>query len=121
MTGGEDAKYWQTVLTESKNRGVRAVLMLVCDGLSPCPTVNVAWPQTVVQTCIVPCSQQPALRVPPGLGRRRPRRQVRLRRRRRGTGRQWLNEFSETWGKKGPSITSSRERTPGEAEADGPA
>jgi putative transposase len=35
--GGEGAKYWQTVLTEIKNRGVRDVLMLVCDGLTACP------------------------------------------------------------------------------------
>ncbi|MEV5646602.1 IS256 family transposase [Streptomyces flaveolus] len=52
--GGEGAKYWQTVLTEIKNRGVRDVLMLGCDGLSALPeAVNVVWPQTVVQTCIV--------------------------------------------------------------------
>ena len=52
--GGEGAKYWQTVLTEIKNRGVRDVLMLVCDGLTALPeAVNVVWPQTVVQTCVV--------------------------------------------------------------------
>lgn len=52
--GGEGAKYWQTVLTEIRNRGVRDVLMLVCDGLTALPeAVNAIWPQTVVQTCIV--------------------------------------------------------------------
>ncbi|MEU6012154.1 IS256 family transposase [Streptomyces sp. NPDC047453] len=52
--GGEGAKYWQTVLTEIKNRGVRDVLMLVCDGLSALPdAVNTVWPQTVVQTSSV--------------------------------------------------------------------
>jgi putative transposase len=52
--GGEGAKYWQTVLTEIKNRGVRDVLMLVCDGLSALPdAVNTVWPATVVQTCVV--------------------------------------------------------------------
>jgi len=52
--GGEGAKYWQSVLTEIKNRGVRDVLMLVCDGLSALPdAVSVVWPRTVVQTCIV--------------------------------------------------------------------
>ncbi|MFJ5899419.1 IS256 family transposase [Streptomyces sp. NPDC093064] len=34
--GGEGAKYWQTVLTEVKNRGVRDVLMLVCDCEDDC-------------------------------------------------------------------------------------
>ncbi|MDX2937665.1 IS256 family transposase [Streptomyces ipomoeae] len=52
--GGEGATYWQTVLTEIKNRGVRDVLMLVCDGLSALPdAVSAVWPQTVVQTCLV--------------------------------------------------------------------
>ncbi|MEU8701642.1 IS256 family transposase [Streptomyces sp. NPDC048680] len=52
--GGEGAKYWQTVLTEIKNRGVRDVLMLVCDGLSALPdAVNAVWSRTVVQTCVV--------------------------------------------------------------------
>ncbi|GGV59281.1 hypothetical protein GCM10010294_07210 [Streptomyces griseoloalbus] len=52
--GGEGAKYWQQVLTELKNRGLRDVLMLVCDGLKELPAaVNNVWPQTVVQTCIV--------------------------------------------------------------------
>ena len=30
---GEGAKYWLRVLPEIKNRGVRDVCMLVCDGL----------------------------------------------------------------------------------------
>jgi putative transposase len=52
--GGEGAKYWQGILTELKNRGVRDVLMLVCDGLNSLPdAVAQVWPQTVVQTCIV--------------------------------------------------------------------
>ncbi|MEY9997334.1 transposase-like protein [Streptomyces sp. V4I8] len=52
--GGEGAKYWQAVLTEIKNRGVRDVLMLVCDGLTALPeAVANVWPQTVVQTCVV--------------------------------------------------------------------
>lgn len=29
--GGEGAKYWQQVLTDLRNRGVKDVLMLVCD------------------------------------------------------------------------------------------
>ncbi|MFZ3475177.1 IS256 family transposase [Streptomyces sp. 4.24] len=52
--GGEGAKYWQSVLTEIKNRGVKDCLILVCDGLSGLPeAVAQVWPQTVVQTCIV--------------------------------------------------------------------
>jgi putative transposase len=52
--GGEGAKYWLQVLTEIKNRGVRDVLMLVCDGLTGLPdAVNAVWPDTIVQTCVV--------------------------------------------------------------------
>jgi transposase-like protein len=53
-TGGEGAKFWMSVLIDLKNRGIRDVFFLVCDGLKGLPDVvaNV-WPQTVVQTCIV--------------------------------------------------------------------
>jgi putative transposase len=52
--GGEGAKYWLQVLTELKNRGVADVCMVVCDGLSGLPdAVAHAWPQALVQTCIV--------------------------------------------------------------------
>ena len=52
--GGEGAKFWQQVLTDLRNRGVKDVLMLVCDGLSALPdAVANVWPQTVVQRCVV--------------------------------------------------------------------
>lgn len=52
--GGEGAKFWMSVLVDLKNSGVRDVFFLVCDGLKGLPeTVANAWPQTVVQTCIV--------------------------------------------------------------------
>ena len=51
---GEGAKFWLRVLTELKNRGVRDVLMLVCDGLKGLPdSVNTVWEATIVQTCVV--------------------------------------------------------------------
>ncbi len=52
--GGEGAKYWLSVFTDLKNRGVDDVLMLVCDGLKGLPeAVETAWPRTIVQTCVV--------------------------------------------------------------------
>src|SRR5450755_3544311 len=53
-TGGEGAKFWMSVLTDLKNRGVKDVFCVVCDGLKGLPDVvaNV-WPQAIVQTCIV--------------------------------------------------------------------
>ncbi len=53
-TGGEGAKFWMSVLTDLKNRGVRDVFFVVCDGLKGLPeVVGNAWPQAIVQTCIV--------------------------------------------------------------------
>ena len=53
-TGGEGAKFWMSVLTDIKNRGVRDVFFLVCDGLKGLPeVVGNVWPLTTVQTCIV--------------------------------------------------------------------
>ena len=53
-TGGEGAKFWMSVLTDIKNRGVKDTFFLVCDGLKGLPDVvaNV-WPLTTVQTCII--------------------------------------------------------------------
>jgi transposase-like protein len=53
-TGGEGAKFWMAVLTDLRNRGVKDVFFVVCDGLKGLPEVvaNV-WPQAIVQTCII--------------------------------------------------------------------
>jgi putative transposase len=52
--GGEGAKFWMSVLTDLRNRGVKDVFFLVCDGLKGLPeVVTNVWPQTVVQTCII--------------------------------------------------------------------
>jgi transposase-like protein len=53
-TGGEGAKFWMSVLTDLRNRGVRDVFFVVCDGLKGLPdVVSNVWPQAIVQTCIV--------------------------------------------------------------------
>jgi putative transposase len=53
-TGGEGAKFWMSVLTDLKNRGMRDVFFVVCDGLKGLPeVVENVWPQAIVQTCIV--------------------------------------------------------------------
>ncbi|WP_426623020.1 IS256 family transposase [Leifsonia sp. McL0607] len=53
-TGGEGAKFWMSVLTDIKNRGVRDTFFLVCDGLKGLPeVVGNVWPLTTVQTCII--------------------------------------------------------------------
>lgn len=39
-SGGEGAKFWTSVLTEIRNRGVKDVFFLVCDGLKGLPEVG---------------------------------------------------------------------------------
>ncbi|WP_417368041.1 IS256 family transposase [Haloechinothrix salitolerans] len=53
-TGGEGAKFWMSVLVDLKNRGIRDVFFLVCDGLKGLPdVVENVWPLTLVQTCLI--------------------------------------------------------------------
>ncbi len=50
----EGARYWLSVLTEMKNRGVDDVFFLICDGLKGLPdAVGAVWPLAIVQTCVV--------------------------------------------------------------------
>ena len=52
--GGEGAKFWLSVLVDLKNRGVRDVFFVVCDGLKGLPdVVENVWPLAMVQTCII--------------------------------------------------------------------
>jgi putative transposase len=52
--GSEGAKFWLSVLTEIKNRGVADVCIAVCDGLRGLPdSVTTTWPLTTVQACIL--------------------------------------------------------------------
>ena len=52
--GGEGARFWMSVLTDLKNRGVKEVFFLVCDGLKGLPeVVGSVWPLAIVQTCII--------------------------------------------------------------------
>lgn len=51
---GESAKFWYAVLTDLKNRGVRDVFFVVCDGLKGLPdSVGAVFPLATVQTCII--------------------------------------------------------------------
>jgi transposase-like protein len=51
---GESSKFWLTVLSELKSRGVADVCIVCCDGLTGLPdAISVVWPQAVVQLCVV--------------------------------------------------------------------
>lgn len=50
----EGAKFWLTVMTELKNRGVADIFIVCCDGLRGFPdAIEAVFPRTTVQTCIV--------------------------------------------------------------------
>lgn len=50
----ESARFWLSILTDLKNRGVEDVLFVCCDGLTGLPqAIETAFPRAVVQTCIV--------------------------------------------------------------------
>src|SRR5689334_13807960 len=52
--GGEGAKFWMAVLTDLRNRGIKDVFFVVCDGLKGLPeVVSNVWPEAIVQTCII--------------------------------------------------------------------
>jgi len=52
--GGEGAKFWLSVLTEIRNRGVEDVLIVCCDGLKGLPdAIEATWPNALVQTCVI--------------------------------------------------------------------
>jgi putative transposase len=50
----EGAKFWAGVCAELRNRGVRDVLIVCCDGLTGLPeAIEATWPLATVQTCVV--------------------------------------------------------------------
>lgn len=53
-TGGESPKFWLSVMTELRNRGISDVLLLCCDGLKGLPdAARATWPLVDVQLCVV--------------------------------------------------------------------
>ena len=54
MSENEGAKFWLSVLTELKNRGVKDVFIACVDGLTGFPeAIGAVFPKTQVQLCIV--------------------------------------------------------------------
>ena len=53
-SGGESSKFWLAALTDLRNRGVRDVFFVVCDGLTGLPdSVGAVFPAAIVQTCVI--------------------------------------------------------------------
>ena len=54
IAASEGAKFWLSVLTELKHRGVQDIFVLCADGLKGLPeAVEASFPETIFQTCIV--------------------------------------------------------------------
>jgi putative transposase len=54
VQASEGAKFWAGVCAELRNRGVRDVLIVCCDGLTGFPeAIEATWPASTVQTCTV--------------------------------------------------------------------
>ena len=54
LAENEGAKFWLSVLTELKNRGLQDILIACVDGLKSFPdAINSVYPQTHIQLCII--------------------------------------------------------------------
>ena len=54
VQAAEGSKFWAGVCAELRNRGVRDVLIVCCDGLTGFPdAIEATWPLATVQTCTV--------------------------------------------------------------------
>ena len=54
LASSEGARFWGGVLAELRNRGLKDVLFVCCDGLGGLPeAIEAAWPKAIVQTCVI--------------------------------------------------------------------
>ena len=54
IAAAEGARFWGGVLAELRNRGVKDVLFVCCDGLGGLPeAIEATWPKAIVQTCVI--------------------------------------------------------------------
>lgn len=54
LGGGEGSAFWAGVLAELRNRGVKDVLFVCCDGLKGLPeAIKATWKDATVQTCVI--------------------------------------------------------------------
>ena len=109
MAGSEGAKFWLHVVTEIRNRGVRDVLLVCCDGLKGFPeAIESVFPYAIVQTCIVHMVRNSLSFV--AWGKRRAVAKDLKAIYRADTEEQAqaaLEAFEEEWGRKYPSIARS--------------
>jgi putative transposase len=104
--GGEGAKFWLSVLTEIKNRGVDDVCIVVCDGLKGLPdAIGATWPLAVSpDLCAAPDPSHPPPRRPPALGPHRHRPPAHLHLPTEAAAKERFVEFCATWAERYPGI-----------------
>ena len=103
----EGAKFWMSVLTELKQRGVQDVLIACVDGLKGFPeAIEAVYPQTWVQTCIVHLIRN-SLRFVPEKHRRKVAADLRpiYTAIDADAAHDALEAFNEQWGERYPMIT----------------
>ncbi len=104
---GESAKYWLKVLTELKNRGLRDVLFLSCDGLAGLPgAVEQVWPQTVVLRCVVHLMRRSYQLTKRNWAKVRPALMPVVTAVNAEEARQRLDEFTADWGGQYPAVVN---------------
>ena len=105
----EGAKFWLSVLTELKQRGVQDVLICCVDGLKGFPeAIEAVFPQTWVQTCIVHLIRN-SMRFVPYRDRRQVAKDLKpiYTAATAGEAKDELERFAQAWGDRYPMISKT--------------
>ncbi len=111
--GGEGAKYWLSVCSELRNRGVNDILVVCVDGLNGFgDAIESVWPQATVQTCVVHLIRS-SLRYVSYTDRRAVARDLKpiYNAINADAAREALAEFNDTWEDRYPAIGQLWERS----------
>ena len=109
----EGAKFWQNVLNELVNRGVKDVLIVCCDGLTGLPdAITNVWPNAIVQTCVVHLIRA-SMRFVSQVDRKAVGKGLRpiYEAVNEAAARQALNDLQHNWGQKYSGLISTWERS----------
>ena len=61
------ARFWSSVLAELRNRGIKDVLFVCCDGLNGLPAaIEATWSRAKVQTCVIHYPDTVVMPIPGG-------------------------------------------------------
>jgi Transposase, Mutator family len=67
LAASEGSRFWAAVLAELRNRGIKDVPFVCCDGLSGLPgAIEATWPKAKVQTCVIHYPDTVVMPIPGG-------------------------------------------------------